>query len=94
MEMEAVSNVKAEFMRFKATSLQYDYRDKDMGWGVSMVVLCLPLIALCLVLNALVFWYYKRKASSDIVALLYSLMSCTDMAVGVGAILMLSLIHI
>ena len=79
--------IHAEFLEMKAYYLKYEYREKDMTWGISMILICTLLIVICLVLNMTVFKFYRKKAKNDVVSLLYSLMSFADIMVAVGATL-------
>ena len=75
----------AEFLSMEAYFLKYGYRDRDMVWGISMILLCLLLIFICPTLNITVFKFYKKKANDDVVSLIYSLLSFADILVAVGA---------
>lgn len=75
--------ISAEFMTFQAYYLKYDYREKDMAWGISMVIICCILIVLCFGLNTIVFRFYRKKASG-VVSLMYTLLSFTDIVVAFG----------
>ncbi|KAL5249425.1 hypothetical protein ACHWQZ_G018320 [Mnemiopsis leidyi] len=77
--------IHAEFLSMEAYYLKYEYRDKDMAWGISMILLCILLITACLCLNITVFKFYQKKARDDVVSLIYSLLSFADVTVAVGA---------
>jgi hypothetical protein len=79
-----LKGIQAEFLSIKVYFLKYEYRDKDMTWGIMMILLCTLLSIICLVLNSFVFKFYKKKARNDVVALLYSLLSFSDNLVAVG----------
>ena len=77
--------INAEFLSMTAYYLKWEYREKDMAWGISMILFCTLLIIICLTLNTVVFKFYKRKASDDVVSLIYSFLSFADILVAVGA---------
>ena len=82
---EIPTGLHAEFLKMKAYYLKWEYREKDMAWGISMILLCTLLIFICLTLNIIVFKFYKKKARDDVVSLIYSLLSFADILVAVGA---------
>ena len=49
-----------------------------------MIILCILLIIICLSFNITVFKFYKKKTREDVVSLIYSLLSFTDISVAVG----------
>ena len=69
----------------KAYYLKYEYREQDVIWGVSMILICILLIAICMSLNMHVFRFYRKKFKQDVVALLYSLLSLADILVATGS---------
>ena len=75
----------AEFLKMEAYYLKYEYREKDMAWGISMILLCTLLIIICLFLNITVFKFYGKKAKDDVVSLIYSLLSFADILVASGS---------
>ena len=75
----------AEFLSMEVYYLKYEYREEDMPWGISMILLCTLLIIICLTLNIIVFKFYKKKAGDDVVSLIYSLLSFADILVAAGA---------
>ena len=75
----------AEFLSMEAYYLKYEYREKDMVWGISMILLCTLFIIICLFLNITVFKFYGKKAKDDVVSLIYFLLSLADIFVAVGA---------
>ena len=77
--------IHAQFLKMNAYYLKYEYREKDMTWGISMILLCTVLIIICLFLNITVFKFYGKKAKDDVVSLIYSLLSFADILVAVGA---------
>ena len=77
--------INAEFLSMEAYYLKYEYRQKDMAWGISMILLCTLLIIICLFLNITVFKFYGKKAKDDVVSLIYTLLSFADILVAVGA---------
>ena len=77
--------INAEFLSMTAYYLKWEYREKDMAWGISMILLCTLLIFICLSLNITVFKFYGKKARDDVVFLIYSLLSFADILVAVGA---------
>ena len=77
--------VAAEFLKMEAYYLKWDYREKDMAWGISMILFCTLLIIICLTLNITVLKFYGKKAKDDVVSLIYSLLSFADIFVAVGA---------
>ena len=81
----SLNGLHAEFMNMNAYYLKYEYREKDMVWGISMILLCTLLIIICLTLNITVFKFYTKKARDDVVSLIYSLLSLADILVAVGA---------
>jgi hypothetical protein len=81
------AGLNAEFLNMHAYYLKYEYREKDMAWGISMIILCILLILICLVLNTTVFVFYKKKAKEDVVSLLYSMLSSVDILVALGSCL-------
>ena len=81
------AGLNAEFLNMHAYYLKYEYREKDMTWGISMIILCSLLILICLVLNTTVFVFYKKKAKEDVVSLLYSMLSSVDILVALGGCL-------
>ena len=74
----------AEFLSIEVYYLKYEYRQKDMAWGISMILLCTLLIIICLFLNLIVFKFYGKKAKDDVVSLIYSLLSFADILVASG----------
>ena len=79
------NGIHAEFMNMNAYYLKYEYREEDMTWGISMILLCTLLIIICLFLNVTVFKFYQKKVKEDIVALIYGFLSFADILVAVGA---------
>ena len=77
--------INGEFLSMEVYYLKYEYREKDMAWGISMILLCTLLIIICIFLNITVFNFYKKKARNDVVSLIYSLLSFADILVAVGA---------
>ena len=82
---ETPTGLHAEFLKMKAYYLKYEYREEDMAWGISMILLCTLLIFICLFLNITVFKFYSKKAKEDVVAMIYSFLSFADILVAVGA---------
>ena len=77
--------INAQFLSMTAYYLKWEYREKDMAWGISMILLCTVLIIICLFLNITVFKFYGEKAKDDVVSLIYSLLSFADILVASGA---------
>ena len=77
--------IHAEFLKMKAYYLKYEYREQDVIWGVSMILICILLIAICMSLNMHVFRFYRKKFKQDVVSLLYSLLSLADILVATGS---------
>ena len=80
-----LNGIHAQFLKMEVYYLKYEYREKDMAWGISMILLCTLLIIICLFLNITVFKFYGKKAKDDVVSLIYSLLSLADIFVAVGA---------
>ena len=77
--------INAEFLSMQVYYLKYEYREEDMAWGISMILLCILLIVICLILNHTVFKFYTKKSRDDVVSLIYILLSFADILVAVGA---------
>ena len=84
-DVEIPTGLHAEFLKMKAYYLKWEYREEDMAWGISMILLCTLLIVICLFLNIIVFKFYSKKAKEDVVAMIYSFLSFADILVAVGA---------
>ena len=77
--------INAQFLSMTAYYLKWEYKDRDMAWGISMILLCTLLIVICFFLNLTVFKFYRKKARDDVVSLIYSFLSFADILVAVGA---------
>ena len=77
--------INGEFLSMEVYYLKYEYREEDMAWGISMILLCILLIVICLFLNITVLKFYGKKAKDDVVSLIYSLLSFADILVAMGA---------
>ena len=80
------NGIHAEFMNFNAYYLKYTYRKDDIPWATGMIVMCLILIIICFFLNGIVSNFYRKKRS-EVVSLIYFLLSLADILVSVGSCL-------
>ena len=80
------SGVNAEFVDFVAFYLKYTYRELDLPWIVPIIVICSGMVMLCITLNSFVFSFYWKKVK-EVVPMIYTVLSLTDMGVSIGHLL-------
>ena len=78
--------INAEFMNFNAYYMKYTYREDDIPWAASMIVLCLVLIITCFLLNGIVSNFFRKKRA-EVVSLIYFLLSLADILLSIGSCL-------
>lgn len=90
---EDLSGLKLEFMSFYGFSIGYDFRSRDLTFGILMICIFLVFITIGCFLNGVVVMFYKSKSKDDTVSLVYTMLACADIAVSIGStITMITLI--